>query len=97
MKVEEFYNMLPREFWNKVKGFNDLEEMRQRSDWLRTRWSTCLLLNIHMGKGKSLKPRDLVIFDWEKEEIKEKVDFKGLKQRAEYIKKLEEIKKKNGK
>ena len=97
MKVEEFYNMLPREFWNKVRGFNDLEEMRQRSDWLRTRWSTCLLLNIHMGKGKSLKPRDLVIFDWEKEEIKEKVDFKGLKQRAEYIKKLEEIKKKNGK
>tara|TARA_R100000664_G_scaffold22873_1_gene32398 strand:- start:53 stop:346 length:294 start_codon:yes stop_codon:yes gene_type:complete len=97
MKVEEFYNMLPREFWNKVKGFNDLEEMRQRSDWLRTRWSTCLLLNIHMGKGKSLKPRDLVIFDWEREEIKENVDFKGLKQRAEYIKKLEEIKNKDGK
>jgi len=97
MKVEEFYNMLPREFWNKVRGFNDLEEMRQRSDWLRTRWSTCLLLNIHMGKGKSLKPRDLVIFDWEREEIKENVDFKGLKQRAEYIKKLEEIKNKDGK
>jgi hypothetical protein len=44
MNVDDFYDMLPREFWNKVAGFHDLENMRQRSDWERTRWSTCLLL-----------------------------------------------------
>ena len=33
MKVDDFYDMLPREFWNKIEGFHDLENMRQRSDW----------------------------------------------------------------
>ena len=97
MGVDEFYDMLPRQFWNKVKGFNDIEEMKQQSDWMRTRWSTCLLLNIHLGKGKSLKPTDLVAFDWEKDEVKKKIDFKALKERAEYIKKIEDLKKKDGK
>ena len=64
---------------------------------MRTRWSTCLLLNIHLGKGKSLKPTDLVVFDWEKDEVKKKIDFKALRERAEYIKKIEDLKKKDGK
>ena len=98
MNVDDFYDMLPREFWNKVDGFYEFENMRQRSDWERTRWSTCLLLNIHLGKGKSLKPTDLVVFDWEKDEVKKKIDFKALKERAEYMKELDKLeKKKDGK
>ena len=88
MNVNDFYDMLPREFWNKVDGFYELENMRQRSDWERTRWSTCLLLNIQLPKNKSIKPTDLIQFDWEKEALK--VDFEELKMKAEYIKKLEE-------
>ena len=88
MNVDDFYEMLPREFWNKVDGFYELENMRQRSDWERTRWSTCLLLNIHLGKGKSIKPTDLIQFEWEQEALK--IDFEELKMKAEYIKKLEE-------
>ena len=88
MNVDDFYDMLPREFWNKVDGFYELENMRQRSDWERTRWSTCLLLNIQLPKNKSIKPTNLIKFEWEKESLK--IDFKDLKARAEYIKKLEE-------
>ena len=88
MNVNDFYDMLPREFWNKVDGFYELENMRQRSDWERTRWSTCLLLNIQLPKNKSIKPTDLIKFEWEKEALK--IDFKDLKMKAEYIKKLEE-------
>ena len=88
MNVDEFYDMLPREFWNKVEGFYELENLRQRNDWERTRWSTCLLLNIQLPKNKSIKPTDLMKFDWEKNIKKE--DFKKLKERAEYIKKLDQ-------
>ena len=92
MNVEDFYGdenkigLLPREFWNKVEGFYELENLRQRNDWERTRWSTCLLLNIQIAKGKRIKPTDLIKFDWE-EDIK--IDFEDLKAKAEYIKKLE--------
>ena len=88
MNVDDFYDMLPREFWNRVDGFYELENMRQRSDWERTRWSTCLLLNIQMAKGKSIKPTDLIVFEWE--EDKKKIDFEDLKNKAElYKKKIE--------
>ncbi len=88
MNVDDFYDMLPREFWNKIDGFYKLENLRQRSDWERTRWSTCLLLNIQLPKNKSIKPTDLIKFEWEEEALK--IDFKDLKMKAEYIKKLEE-------
>lgn len=89
MGVDEFYNMLPREFWNRVDGFNELENLRQRGNWERTRWSTCLLLNIQLGKGKRLKPIDLIEFEWDEKDRKS--EFKKLKERAEYMKKLDEF------
>lgn len=88
MGVDEFYDMLPREFWNKVDGFYELENLRQRNDWERTRWSTCLLLNIQLPKNKTIKPIELIEFEWD--EKKKDIDFKKLKERAEYIKKMEE-------
>jgi hypothetical protein len=57
--------------------------MRQRSDWERTRWSTCLLLNIQLPKNKSIKPKDLIKFEWEQDN---KIDFKELKMKAELYK-----------
>ncbi len=81
--------MLPREFWNRVDGFNELENLRQRGNWERTRWSTCLLLNIQLGKGKRLKPIDLIEFEWDEKDRKS--EFKKLKERAEYMKKLDEF------
>ena len=88
MSVDEFYDYLPRHFWNKMDGFYELENIREKSEWERVRWSTTLLLNIHLGKGKSIKPRDLIEFEWE--ENSTKLDYKKLKEKAEFIKKMEE-------
>jgi hypothetical protein len=95
LEVDEFYNMLPREFWNRLEGFYELENLREKNNWERTRWSTCILLNIHLGKGKRIKPTDLVKFDWDKKT--NKVDLEELKNKAEYMRTLEKLKtKKDG-
>ena len=88
MQVDEFYDMLPKHFWLKMDGFNELENIRQRAEWERCRWQTAMLLNVHTKKGKTIKPTDLIEFDWDKK--KKKVDFEKLKARAEYIKKMKE-------
>ena len=88
MGVDEFYDMLPKHFWNKLDGFYELENLRERGNWERTRWSTTLLLNIQIGKCKKLKPTDLIEFDWDKND--KKIDYEKLKAKAEYIKKMSE-------
>ena len=62
--------------------------MREKQDWQRTRWSTCLLLNIHLPKNKRIKPTDLIEFEWDKKD--KKIDYEKLKAKAEYIKKMSE-------
>ena len=91
MSVEDFYNMLPRHFWNKLDGFYELENIREKGQWERTRWTTTLLLNIQLSKGKRLKPTDLIEFEWDKKE--KKIDYEKLKAKAEYIKKISNFKK----
>lgn len=92
MGVEEFYDYLPKHFWNKLDGFYELENMRERTMWERTRWQTTLLLNIQIAKGKKIKPTDLIEFEWDKKQTKE--EYKKLKEKAEFIKKLTEHKSK---
>ena len=88
MSVEEFYEMLPKHFFNKLNGFFDLEQIRERNEWERVRWQTCYLLNVQLPKGKHLKLKDLIEFEWE--EKTKKVNYNKFKYRAEYIKKLED-------
>lgn len=92
MGVDEFYDYLPKHFWNKLDGFYELENIRERGRWERTRWQTTLLLNIQIAKGKKLKPTDLIEFEWDKKQ--KEIDYKKLKKKAEYIKKLSEHKSK---
>ena len=90
--------MLPKQFFRKGEGFYDLLQLKERNEWERCRWQTCLLLNIHLPKGKTVKPKDLLKFDNEKH-FDSKEDIEKIRDRAEYLKQLdEEIKKgKNGK
>lgn len=71
-----------------MDGFYELENIRERSKWERTRWQTTLLLNIQMAKGKKIKPTDLIEFEWDKKD--KKIDYEKLKAKAEYIKKMSE-------
>ena len=89
MGVDEFYDMLPREFWNRVDGFIEIQNLKDKNEWERTRWSTCILLNIQLGKGKKIKPTDIIEFDWDKKD--RKIDFKKIKEKADYMKKLDEF------
>ena len=70
-----------------MDGFYELENLRERGKWERTRWQTTLLLNIQIAKGKKIKPTDLIEFEWDKKDIK--VDYEKLKAKAEFIKKME--------
>jgi len=88
MGVDEFYDYLPKHFWNKLDGFYELENIRERGRWERTRWQTTLLLNIQISKGKKLKPTDLIEFEWDKKD--KKIDYEKLKAKAEFIKKMSE-------
>ena len=88
MGVDEFYDYLPKHFWNKLDGFYELENIKEKGRWERTRWQTTLLLNIQIAKGKKLKPTDLIEFDWDKKD--KKIDYQKLKEKAEYIKKISE-------
>ena len=66
LSYHELYDMIPSVFWNAVDGFWLQKENEERLAWIRTRWSTCCLLNIHLPKHKQLRPSSLIKFDWEK-------------------------------
>jgi len=61
-----FYDMTFDEFVMAAQGMHQWEEMQQRQEWERTRWSATLALQPHSKKGSRIKPTDLCIFPWEK-------------------------------
>ena len=83
-------DLLPKDFWDLTfheffciqKGRNDRLEMSMRTEWERTRWLACVLLQPHTKKNSNLTPQKLVRFEWEKKV--EKIDKEERKKRAEY-------------
>lgn len=65
-----FYDMTFEEFLWAAQGMNRQEEMRQRQEWERARWSATLALQPHSKKGHRIKPTDLCIFPWEQKSKK---------------------------
>ena len=74
LTYEQLYDFIPRVFWNALDGYIMQEENRERANWIRCRWQTCLLLNIHLPKRKQLRQERLIKFDWEKNYVK--MDYK---------------------
>lgn len=73
------YSLTFEELGNAVRGKRQSEEIRERSDWERTRWQTALLLNVHTKKGAKITPKDLAVFPWEKAAQKKKPQLDGFK------------------
>tara|TARA_R100000742_G_C4173348_1_gene10881 strand:+ start:196 stop:510 length:315 start_codon:yes stop_codon:yes gene_type:complete len=73
MAYDDLYSLTPRAFWNAVDGFYELIENEDRKNWIRTRWSTTCLINIHLPKGKQVNPQKLIHFEWEKKAKKERL------------------------
>jgi hypothetical protein len=70
MSYEQLYDLTPRTFWNAVDGYYEHIENQDRKDWIRTRWTTCCLINIQLPKGKQITLQKLAKFDWEEQERK---------------------------
>ena len=68
MTYSDLYDLTPRAYWNAVDGFYEMVENNDRREWVRTRWSTCCLINMQLPKGKQLSPQKLLRFNWEKKE-----------------------------
>jgi hypothetical protein len=62
--------MTLREVIIAMQGYNNQFEIEQQFEWERARWQTTLLLNVHTAKGKSIKPKDLIEFPWETDNLK---------------------------
>jgi len=66
MAADDFWEMTPREFSMKMKGYFDREMLKERQEWERCRWQTCIFVNTQVTK--QINPKELIEFDWEKEE-----------------------------
>lgn len=82
----EFWDLTPREFFNKMEGFFDHQMFLQRQEWERERWSTNLLWNIQVDQKNRLSLTEMLTFDWERSKPK---DTKPIT--IEELKKLEEF------
>lgn len=45
-------------------------QMQQfKNEWERTRWLAAVILSPNAKKGRPIKPKDLITFDWEKSDL----------------------------
>jgi hypothetical protein len=60
---------LPEYFRIKLEGLRNAQTQQFRNDWERTRWLATIILSPHAKKGRAIKPKDLITFEWEKTEL----------------------------
>lgn len=59
----------PEYFRIKLEGIRYAQTQQFRNEWERTRWLATVILSPHAKKGKGVKPKDLIVFEWEKPEL----------------------------
>lgn len=64
------------DFWSlELRAVNDIIEQRAKAEtdknrdtWERARWLAAISLQPHAKKGATIKPTDLIKFDWDNEQ-----------------------------
>ena len=88
LSPDEFYNLTPREFNNKVTGYEQMIEQNDRLEWIRMRMLATTLLQPHLKKGSKLTPEKLMPFHWEKKKVVKKMSKAQMKYIQEKYKKI---------
>lgn len=88
MTSAEFWEITPREFFNKLEGWKSMQEIKEQNEWDRCRWSTAYLLSPHSKKGRSIKPTDLIKLPWDEE--RRKKENKKIPTREEVLKMIKQ-------
>jgi hypothetical protein len=65
MSNEDFLNADFVTVMDAINGYNKQKESEIKTSWEQTRWLGAIMLQPHLGKGKSLKLTDLIRFEWE--------------------------------
>lgn len=67
MSEQDFWDSTLRAIYNRRNGFHDLEEMRQRQEWERTRWQTAILATLQVDKKNRTKLDKALKLPWDDE------------------------------
>jgi hypothetical protein len=65
MEVAAFYEMTPRQFFNKLRGFTDKEDELMKAAWERMRFSTTAIINVWLDRKSKIEPHKLIKFPWD--------------------------------
>lgn len=90
MSPDELDNLTPREFNNKFNGFEELQNLRDRSEWEKFRMLAATLLTPHTKGGKGIKPQKLWPFAWD-QKPKSGQSEKMSEQRLDYLNKRSKL------
>lgn len=73
-----FFDMTIDDFICAVRGFHELQQNQERTQWERTRWLATIMLSPHTKKSSNLKPTDIAVFPWEEKQKPRNVDGESL-------------------
>ena len=90
---DQLDDFTPREFENKLAGFEKLERQRDINEWEKFRLLAATLLTPHTKKGRGIRPEKLWPFDWDKKTI---AAPKMTKERLAYLQERSKKLRKNG-
>jgi phage terminase large subunit len=84
LKLNEFYNLLPRQFNNCVAGYSKRQTESLKNSWEQTRQLMFAVLSPNL-KDRSITASKIISFPWDEEE--EKIDIAAEIEAVEDVKK----------
>lgn len=74
-----------------AEAYNKQEEEKRRDDWERMRWQTMLTIQPFVSKNCKMKPHDILVFPWDKQEKHSTKTMTPAEQRARMKKIVERL------